>query len=96
MAWSARNQSRSKDILKAEGPYVEQFYPRQMSWYAAEGPQGRIEDLGRWIRENPWKAMAAGAIIGLAVSQTVGPASRAARRVVRSVGVGRRAQGRET
>jgi hypothetical protein len=81
----ARNQSRSEDSLQAEGPYVEQFYPRQMSWYAVEGPQGRIEDLGRWIRENPWKAMAAGAIIGLAVSRNAGSASRAARRIVRSV-----------
>jgi hypothetical protein len=80
MASPARNPSEAEDFLEGEGPYVEQFYPRQMTWYAPEGPQGRIEEMGRWIRENPWKAVAAGVFVGLAASRASGPALRVADR----------------
>jgi hypothetical protein len=70
---STSKTPRSGEFLPEGLPYVEQYYPRQMSWYAGEGPQGRVEELGRWIRENPWKAMAVGLIAGVAVSQVDRP-----------------------
>ena len=56
-----------------EDPFVEQFYPREMSWYAPEGPQGRIAEVGRWIRENPWPAIALGFFAGVLTAQIAGP-----------------------
>jgi hypothetical protein len=48
-----------------EEPFVEGYFPHQMSWYAPEGPQGLIEAGSRWIRENPLHAAATAAAAGL-------------------------------
>lgn len=64
--------------LPAEEPLGEQYFPQQMSWYAAEGPQGRLEDFGRWIRENPWVAVGLAASAGLIAAVVAGPALRLA------------------
>src|SRR6185312_10604937 len=56
-----------------EEPFGEQFFPRQMSWYAAEGPQGNIEAIGRWVRENPWAAVGIAVGAGLAVALLAPP-----------------------
>jgi hypothetical protein len=57
-------------------PYVEQYFPQQMSWYAAEGPQGLAEDLLRKVREQPWKAMGIALAAGFALACLLGPACR--------------------
>ncbi|HVX85947.1 MAG TPA: hypothetical protein VH253_14285 [Phycisphaerae bacterium] len=57
-------------------PYVEQYFPQQMSWYAAEGPQGLHEDLLRKVREHPWKAMAISLLLGFGCAMFIGPAAR--------------------
>jgi len=59
-----------------EEPFVEQFFPQQMSWYAAEGPQGKIEDVGRWIRENPLAAVGLAVAAGLGVALLASPLFR--------------------
>ncbi len=60
----------------AEEPFVEQFFPRQMSWYAAEGPQGSLEEVARWVRENPWKAVGLAAAAGIVTGWLAAPAIR--------------------
>jgi hypothetical protein len=55
---------------------VEQYYPQQLSWYAAEGPQGRREELARVVREKPLKAVGIAFLVGLAVAVLGAPAVR--------------------
>ena len=59
-----------------EEPFGEQFFPKQMSWYAPEGPQGKIEDIGRWIRENPMAAVGLALAAGLGVALIARPLAR--------------------
>jgi hypothetical protein len=74
--------SLAEDPLQADVdvPYVEHHFPRQMSWYAPEGPQGAVEAVGRWVRENPWTALGLGVALGAALSLLAGPAVRAGAR----------------
>jgi hypothetical protein len=58
----------------AEEPMVEQYYPRQMSWYAPEGPQGRIEEFARLVKERPMRAVGIAFLVGLAVAVMGAPA----------------------
>jgi hypothetical protein len=59
-----------------------------MSWYAPEGPQGALETGSRWIRENPWYALAIAAGAGLLLGILTKPAARGtaagARALIRS------------
>jgi hypothetical protein len=57
-------------------PMVEQYFPRQMSWYAPEGPQGRREELARLVKEQPLKAVGVAFLVGFALAMVGGPAVR--------------------
>jgi hypothetical protein len=66
-----------KDPLHCDdAPYVEQHFPRQMSWYAPEGPTGALESTSRWVRENPWPALGIAAASGILLALITGPAAR--------------------
>ncbi len=47
---------------------VEQYFPEQMSWYAAEGPRGVCEDVASLIRKRPWAALGGAVALGLLVA----------------------------
>ena len=57
-------------------PYGEQYFPRQLSWYAAEGPQGSLEQMLRRVREQPWKAMGVAMAVGFGLALLLGPIAR--------------------
>lgn len=63
-------------LQRADAPFVEQHFPRQMSWYAPEGPQGALESLSRWVRENPWSSLGLAAAGGIVLGLLTIPASR--------------------
>jgi hypothetical protein len=60
-----------------EDTFGEQYFPKQMSWYAPEGPQGWIEDGARKVREYPWLAIGAAIAAGLALGMLTRPLLRA-------------------
>jgi hypothetical protein len=61
-----------------EDSFGEQYFPREMSWYAAEGPQGLIEAGARKVRENPWAAVGIALAAGFTLAMVGGPLIRAA------------------
>jgi hypothetical protein len=70
--------SRSHETSwESHEPLVEQYFPRQMSWYAPEGPQGRREELARLVKEQPLKAVGVAFLLGFALAMVGGPAVRA-------------------
>jgi hypothetical protein len=63
-------------LQRASAPFVEQHFPRQMSWYAPEGPRGALESISRCIRENPWFSLGLAAAGGILLGLLTIPASR--------------------
>src|SRR6185437_15167593 len=60
-----------------EGTVGGEYFPRQMSWYAPEGPQGWMEEGSRKVREHPWLAIGVAGAGGWAVGMLAKPLIRA-------------------
>ena len=74
MVSPAPDCTHAEDMLSEVEPFVEQYFPRQLSWYAPDRPGGPTEEIARWIRQHPWTAITLAAAAGLVASQLVGPA----------------------
>jgi len=93
---SPLGDSPPSDTLQDEHhPYVEQHFPRQMSWYAPEGPQGFLEAGSRLIRENPYRSLAIAAGVGLLLALLSRPAARTSMAGARTLLRSRRDSSRE-
>lgn len=75
-----RNLSESDQAMPAaeyqEEPFGEQYFPRQLSWYASEGPCGMAESVARYVREQPFKAVGIALAAGFAMAVIGMPAIR--------------------
>jgi len=71
------NENVVQPAQPVEDNFGEQYFPEEMSWYSAEGPQGWIEMGARKVRENPWAAMGIALAAGVALALIARPLIRA-------------------
>ena len=74
----AESPSVVQPAQAVEDSFGEQYFPREMSWYAPEGPQGWAQAGARKVREHPWAAVGVALAAGLALAWIASPLLTAA------------------